>query len=390
MSSKEYGLRNTIKNTTFFNRKLNASLNKGVMVIASLFKLPSVMATKANKKKTEKFGSGKNEHILCRVCGDKSSGFHYGVFSCEGCKGFFRRTVRQKVEYKACETPSGCLIMRISRNRCQYCRLQKCISVGMSHEAVRLGRRPKKDRPSKTSFMYLPQDSSSDLDRQVRTEQMVLTVHAAYKKACEDYEEFAGLFKSKTICVQENTDIQHLYFRYLPGTVRFIAAFAKEIPLFKSLSQQEQRILIKSAILEVATVFDSTFMEFEEEKIVNRKLNLTIDRKRLADMSHLGALFSDLISMIEKLRKLKLTCVELSLLSALILFSSDRNGICRNVALDTIESDLCVALKCQLILSHGEGTVPFAKCIEVLTDLRGIATLYLDEILNSNVVIDSS
>ncbi|KAL2730942.1 nuclear hormone receptor E75-like isoform X3 [Vespula squamosa] len=31
--------------------------------------------------------------VLCRVCGDKASGFHYGVHSCEGCKDYFRGTL---------------------------------------------------------------------------------------------------------------------------------------------------------------------------------------------------------------------------------------------------------------------------------------------------------
>jgi len=81
------------------------------------------------------------QDINCVVCGDKSSGKHYGQFTCEGCKSFFKRSVRRNLTYQ-CRGNRNCPVDQHHRNQCQHCRLKKCLKMGMRREAVQKGRVP--------------------------------------------------------------------------------------------------------------------------------------------------------------------------------------------------------------------------------------------------------
>lgn len=108
---------------------------------------PDPTAIKRRTNAAKKTHLTQIEVIPCKICGDKSSGVHYGVITCEGCKGFFRRSQLPSVSY-SCSRQSNCPIDRASRNRCQHCRLQKCLAQGMSRDAVKFGRMSKRQRDS--------------------------------------------------------------------------------------------------------------------------------------------------------------------------------------------------------------------------------------------------
>lgn len=86
----------------------------------------------ATPSSSDKNSQGQQQ-IECVVCGDKSSGKHYGQFTCEGCKSFFKRSVRRNLTY-TCRGNRNCPIDQHHRNQCQYCRLKKCLKMGMRRE----------------------------------------------------------------------------------------------------------------------------------------------------------------------------------------------------------------------------------------------------------------
>ncbi|XP_038216718.1 protein tailless [Zerene cesonia] len=104
--------------------------------------------------------------VPCVVCKDHSSGKHYGVFACDGCAGFFKRSVRRDRQY-ACKarTPGLCLVDKAHRNQCRACRLSKCLNAGMNKDAVQHERGPRNSTIRRQMAYYLrdPALPSSDV-----------------------------------------------------------------------------------------------------------------------------------------------------------------------------------------------------------------------------------
>lgn len=184
---------------------------------------------------------------LCAVCGDTAACQHYGVRTCEGCKGFFKRTVQKGSKY-VCLADKACPVDKRRRNRCQFCRFQKCLAVGMVKEVVRTdslkGRRGR--LPSKPKS---PQESPPSPPVSLITALVRAHVDTTPDLANLDYSQYRDPSPVEP-AISEAEKIQQFY-SLLTTSVDVIKHFADKIPGFAELSRDDQDLLFQSASLEL-------------------------------------------------------------------------------------------------------------------------------------------
>uniref|UniRef100_A0A2K6M0U9 Nuclear receptor subfamily 2 group F member 2 n=1 Tax=Rhinopithecus bieti TaxID=61621 RepID=A0A2K6M0U9_RHIBE len=314
------------------------------------------------------------QHIECVVCGDKSSGKHYGQFTCEGCKSFFKRSVRRNLSY-TCRANRNCPIDQHHRNQCQYCRLKKCLKVGMRREEC-----------------YIPptagaegQDAADPADpRAVRADQRgplnchsYLSGYISLLLRAEPYP--TSRFGSQ--CMQPNNIMGIENICELAARMLFSAVeWARNIPFFPDLQITDQVALLRltwselfvlnaaqcSMPLHVAPLLAAAGLHASP---------MSADRV-VAFMDHIR-IFQE---QVEKLKALHVDSAEYSCLKAIVLFTSDACGLSDVAHVESLQEKSQCALEEYVRSQYPNQPTRFGKLLLRLPSLRTVSSSVIEQL----------
>ncbi|XP_064354948.1 nuclear receptor subfamily 1 group I member 3 [Dromaius novaehollandiae] len=366
------------------------------------------------RRAAEREDAEPDEEKICAVCGDRATGYHFHVMTCEGCKGFFRRSINKGVHF-TCPFARSCPVTKAKRRQCQACRLQKCLDVGMrkdmimSEEALRTRRALRRQRRLAREAVEQPGGLTAEQQELIS---ILITAHKRnfdssfsqfvhYRPAVRLYihsprprspPEPAGLSLSAVAspepdCLPE--DVLPDVFSMLPHfadlstfMIQQVIKFAKEIPAFRSLPIDDQISLLKGATLEICQIQFNTVFNEETNAWECGQHCYTIQDGALAGFQQIY--LEPLLKFHISLKKLRLHEAEYVLLQAILLFSPDHAGISQREFIDQLQEKVALTLKSYIDHQHPmpEGRFLYAKLLLLLTELQTLKVENTRQILH--------
>lgn len=323
----------------------------------------------------------------CVVCGDAATGYHYRCMTCEGCKGFFRRTIQKNLQYH-CKWNKMCSIDKNSRNQCQECRFRKCLNVGMATDLVLNEKQRKakrklieenREKRKQDNVKVKPKpteacnhDSLTETDKTIITEVTSAYEQTAVKVPIKEPVSQDDLISSDPEAWQQLAEAM------TPSIVK-VVEFAKNVPGFIQLFVDDQILLLKSCCMEIMCLRAACRYDPEKETITMHN-GVCLHKSQLKSEG-LGLLVEPIFEFAVGLSKLKLDKTELALLAAVLLMQSDRSGLKEPEGVEKLQDSILGAFKRYIATKRPHQPVHWAKILMKVTDLRTISTRHAERVL---------
>lgn len=327
---------------------------------------------------------------LCAVCGDNAACQHYGVRTCEGCKGFFKRTVQKGAKY-VCLANRDCPVDKRRRNRCQFCRFQKCLAVGMVKEVVRTdslkGRRGR--LPSKPKS---PQESPPSPPVSLITALVRAHVDTSPDLVNRDYSSCRELPVDESR--RTASEVQQFY-SLLTSSVDYIKAFSEKIPGFSELDRSDQELLFQSASLELFALRLAYRIRQDDDEF-------TFCNGVVLHRSQCERIFGDWLGAIfefsQSLHAMQIDISAFACLAALTLVT-ERHGLKDCAKVEQLQMKIVSSLRDHVTYNSEAQKKPhyFSRLLAKLPDLRSLSLqglqrifyLKLEELVPAPAVIEN-
>ncbi|XP_045839025.1 nuclear receptor subfamily 1 group I member 3 isoform X3 [Meles meles] len=316
----------------------------------------------------------------CVVCGDRATGYHFHALTCEGCKGFFRRTVNKSIGL-TCPFAGRCKVNKAQRRHCPACRLQKCLDAGMKKEMILSAEAlaARRAKQAQRRARQVPAQLSKEQELLVQT---LLGAHSRHVGTMfNQFVRFrppAHLFihhKRLPVQVPELPLLMH-FAEVNTFMVQQVIKFTKDVPLFRSLPMEDQISLLKGAAVEICHIALNTTFCLQTQNFLCGPLCYTLE-----DGVHAG-FREDFLELLLRfhatLRRLQLQEPEYVLMAAMALFSPDRPGVTRREEIDRLQEVTALTLQ-----SYIKAQPPrpgdrflYAKLLGLLAELRSINNAY--------------
>ncbi|KAF7642968.1 hypothetical protein LDENG_00247300 [Lucifuga dentata] len=319
---------------------------------------------------------------LCVVCGDKASGYHYNALTCEGCKGFFRRSITKNAVYK-CKSGGNCEMDMYMRRKCQECRLSKCKEMGMLAECLLTEIQCKSKRLRKNTKASPGQSTADETEGTDTTDlKQVTSTTRLMKEKVEITQEQQALIKvivdaynrhripqdmaKKLLQEQYNEEENFLLLTEMATShVQVLVEFTKNIPGFLSLDHEDQIALLKGSAVEA--------MFLRSAQVFTRKMphgHTGVLEERIRKSGISEEYITPMFNFYKSICELQMIQEEQALLTAITILTPDRPYVKDQQAVERLQEPMLDVLRKLCTLQHPHEPQYFARLLGRLTELR--------------------